>query len=255
MVADPSPWRQDETLPEELRLALEGAKPPSPLPEEVLERVAAALERAGGQLGGLHRAGDGGRLEPSWARLSAASVKLGLAGAVALGVAWSAWKAAERQSAPRVTTPIATQHEAERDAAQPSDVLPVPNAALPNAALPNAAVPMPAKAAHAPDPGAVQSRQAPAAGEDLAAQARLLDKARKALGSSSDEAERWLVEYGSRFPKGQLKPESELIWVALELKRGDSEGARTRVQRLEQASEQPAIARRARKMLHEMEGK
>lgn len=256
-MAEPSPWRQDPALPGELRVALEAATPPTPLPGDVFSRVGAALARAGVPMDTPPRVVSGGKVGPSGARLSATSAKLGLAGAVALGGAWAAWAAGESEPMPQVVAPVAVVEAAAAQA--PPGVASPPPALAPSRSVsstPSERTATPAPPSRQAAARALEKRAVPAApaqspGGDLAEEARMLAQARSALPHSSDEAQRWLLEYGARFPKGRLRPESELVGLALELKRGELERARQRVRRLEQAAEQPAIAHRARKMLEE----
>lgn len=251
-MAEPSPWRQDPALPAELRVALEAATPPTPLPGDVFSRVGVALGRAGVPMTTPPRVAPGSEVEQSGARLSAISAKLGLAGAVALGGAWAVWTAGESQVAAPVAVVEAAAAQTHPGSASPAPPLSSPlSVSTPSERTATPAPPSRQAAARALEKRAVPAAPAQSPGGDLAEEARMLAQARSALPHSSDEAQRWLLEYGARFPKGRLRPESELVGLALELKRGELERARQRVRRLEQAAEQPAIAHRARKMLEE----
>jgi hypothetical protein len=95
-------------------------------------------------------------------------------------------------------------------------------------------------------------RAAAGVNDSLSAEIRVLDAVRAALdGHNSAAAERALESYAQRFPRGRLKPEAEVLRLAVLVQKGRRAAARTLSQQLLADEAYRAYAHRIRSLVRE----
>ena len=231
-MTEPRRWLDDPDAPEELRELLEIAPRGRPLDGATRARLGRHVARYAA------------------IPLSAAtwlSVKSAAALGVAAGVATASVAAVVQHTVLAPKTAPAARAPERRTAPAPK----------PPAAVPTREVAPPPEPALAPTPDLPRARlvpdAVPSAPGGLAEESRLLEQARRALGSAPAAALELTREHARRFPKAALAAERNLIEIEALYRTGQRDRARSLAERLLAAGTDDLYTERVRRLLAKIE--